>query len=81
MCKKSLNRDPDFIDVKKLKAGMILQPWFFSEYKPEQGNYSKCTGTRTIRKLDGDLVYSSADDSGYVDVWTAEMFTYYTLLK
>lgn len=76
----SLNNDPDFIDIKDIKQGMILESWFCTEYEPTMGNYKKCDTPVEIIKVDGDMIFHSFLNQSTVQIRKRAFFDTCTLL-
>jgi len=80
-CKKIMNKNPEFIDINKLRVGMKLKSWFKTEYEPTNGEYSPCDGFTLIRKIDGDFIYHSAHGYNRVEINTRDYFNNCTEVK
>lgn len=81
LCKKTISKNPDFIDVDKIKVGMKLKNWYETEYKPTHGKFSPCNSFTLVRKVDGDLIFHSIHGNSHVDINTRAYFINSTELK
>ena len=77
---EKLNNNPDFIDIKDIKQGMVLQDWFYTEYKPEVGNYAKTLHTYKIIRVDGNMIYIRFGELQGVHIYIPEYFNTCTLV-
>lgn len=81
ICKNLIGiKNPSFIDISKIKKGMKLKKWFETTYQPKVGKYSPCDGYSIIRKVDGDLIFYSFNESTEVHISTRNNFTTSTLI-
>jgi len=78
---EKINCNPNFIDIKDIKQGMVLQDWFYTEYKPEVGNYAKTSHTYKIIRVDANMVYIRFGDLPQIHIYIPENFNTCTLVS